>query len=178
MEQTDKLVMIVRPCMYPAGISIGFDINRNLSPRQNIRLHYGDDNRKRNEEYLAALDDTHAQMLRDSMEQTKDLDTINLSIGVEFRDSHIELSIGRAYDEIAFSKRVVNIIARIVDPQNELGDPEIIIDGPHIYQPRHMDLDGLTEIFFETITESAPPSNDGADQEPTDDAGSMSDKTM
>ena len=173
------LCIVVQPHVTRRNIEIAIDINRNLTRGKLIWLYYDREAEEINEERLAELDGPHAAVLRDFMQQTASLDAIEQTNGVRFRDSRVSLSIGRAYSPCTFADQISDVISQALDPQHELGEPEVTLDTSlytsDIIVP---DLDELLCNFVELICDNAD-NNDAPDvpDEPSGIADSASDNS-
>ena len=138
MRQTDQqqLVIVAQPRLTDDWVTLRLEVNRNLSPNQQTWLYYGAKADERNEERLAGLGSTHAQILRRFMDRTEDYDFIDASAGVIFKESTITLQIGRAYDTGDCIDRLVDIISRLLDPRQELEKPRVLMDDSRLLDPR------------------------------------------
>ena len=150
MGQTDQqqLVIIAQPRMTDDWVTLRLEVNRNLSPNQQTWLYYGAKADERNEERLARLDSTHAQILRRFMDRTEDYDFIDASTGVIFKESTITLQIGRAYDTGDCIDQLVDIISRLLDPRQELEKPRVLMDDSQLLDSMkmHRALDAISDL--------------------------------
>ena len=150
MGQTDQqqLVIIAQPRLTDDWVTLRLEVNRNLSPNQQTWLYYGAKADERNEERLAGLGSTHAQILRRFMDRTEDYDFIDASAGVIFKESTITLQIGRAYDTGDCIDQLVDIISRLLDPQQELEKPRVLMDDSQLLDgmKMHRALDAISDL--------------------------------
>ena len=150
MGQTDQqqLVIIAQPRLTDDWVTLRLEVNRNLSPNQQTWLYYGAKADERNEERLAGLDCTHAQILRRFMDRTEDYDFIDASAGVIFKESTITLQIGRAYDTGDCIDQLVDIISRLLDPRQELEKPRVLMDDSQLFDgmKMHRALDAISDL--------------------------------
>ena len=150
MGQTDQqqLVIIAQPRLTDDWVTLRLEVNRNLSPNQQTWLYYGAKADERNEERLAGLDSTHAQILRRFMDRTEDYDFIDTSAGVIFKESTITLQIGRAYDTGDCIDQLVDIISRLLDPRQELEKPRVLMDDSQLFDgmKMHRALDAISDL--------------------------------
>ena len=150
MGQTDQqqLVTIAQPRLTDDWVTLRLEVNRNLSPNQQTWLYYGAKADERNEERLAGLDSTHAQILRRFMDRTEDYDFIDTSTGVIFKESTITLQIGRAYDTGDCIDQLVDIISRLLDPRQELEKPRVLMDDSQLFDgmKMHRALDAISDL--------------------------------
>lgn len=172
MEQdaTKKnLRIVVQLRLTDKSMDINIDVNRNLAPSMSIWLYYEREADELNEKRLAELDEAHAAVLRNFMQQTAELDAIEKANGIRFRDSRISLSIGRAYDLCEFIDQISKAINQVLDPRHELGKPEIVMDDSacinDIIAP---DLDTLLRAFIDFIHDDGDE-NDTSDSPDTPD---------
>lgn len=173
MEQdaTKKnLRIVVQPRLTDKSMDINIDVNRNLAPSMSIWLYYEREADELNEKRLAELDEAHAAVLRNFMQQTAELDAIEKANGIRFRDSRISLSIGRAYDLCEFIDQISKAINQVLDPRHELGKPEIVMDdSAYINDIIAPDLDTLLRAFIDFIHDDGDE-NDTSDSPDTPDA--------
>ena len=150
MGQTDQqqLVIVAQPRLTDDWVTLGLEVNRNLSPNQQTWLYYGAKADERNEERLAGLDCTHAQILRRFMDRTEDYDFIDASAGVIFKESTITLQIGRAYDTGDCIDQLIDIISRLLDPRQELEKPRVLMDDSQLFDgmKMHRALDAISDL--------------------------------
>lgn len=150
MGQTDQqqLIIIAQPRLTDDWVTLRLEVNRNLSPNQQTWLYYGAKADERNEERLAGLDSTHAQILRRFMDCTEDCDFIDASAGVTFKESTITLQIGRAYDTSDCIDQLVGIISRLLDPRQELEKPHVLMDDSRLFDgmKMHRALDAISDL--------------------------------
>ena len=157
MEQNatkKNLRIVVQPRLTDRSMDINIDVNRNLAPSMSIWLYYEHEADELNEKRLAELDEAHAAVLRNFMQQTAELDAIEKANGIRFRDSRISLSIGRAYDLCEF---IDQISKAIMDDSAYIND---------IIAP---DLDTLLRAFIDFIHDDGDE-NDTPDSPDTPDA--------
>ena len=150
MGQTDQqqLVIIAQPRLTDDWVTLRLEVNRNLSPNQQTWLYYGAKADERNEERLAGLDSTHAQILRRFMDRTEDYGFIDASAGVIFKESTITLQIGRAYDTDDCIDQLIDIISRLLDPRQELEKPRVLMDNSQLFDgmKMHRALDAISDL--------------------------------
>ena len=156
MEQNatkKNLRIVVQPRLTDRSMDINIDANHNLAPSTSIWLCYEHEADELNEKRLAELDEAHAAVLRNFMQQTASLDAIEKANGIRFRDSRISLSIGRAYDLCEFIDQISKAINQVLDPRHELGKPEIVMDdSAYINDIIAPDLDTLLRAFIDFIS--------------------------
>ena len=177
MGQTDQqqLVIIAQPRLTDDWVTLRLEVNRNLSPNQQTWLYYGAKADERNEERLAGLGSTHAQILRRFMDRTEDYDFIDASAGVIFKESTITLQIGRAYDTGDCIDRLVDIISRLLDPRQELEKPRVLMDDSQLLDGMKMNraLDAISDLagLIMALDNNGPDSSDNNGDAPEPPSG-------